>query len=96
MALAVLYEAVGLTQEQYDKIIELLQRGGKTADGRIYHVAGPVEGGMRVCDVWESQRAFETFIQEKLVPVIQELGATPPQIKPFPVHNMLSGPENHL
>ena len=93
MALAFLFEFPGVTQEQYDQVIEILQRGGKTAEGRLFHIAGPMEGGWRVVDVWESQEAVNTFFQEKLGPALQEAGiaAAPPQF--WPVHNMLSGPE---
>jgi len=86
-----------MAQEQYDKIIELLQRRNKTADGRTYHVAGPREGGgWRVVDVFESPGAFETFVQEKLGPIIQEVGAEPPQVMVWPVHNALTGVDHHL
>ncbi|GAC1344952.1 MAG: hypothetical protein NVSMB27_06560 [Ktedonobacteraceae bacterium] len=92
MAIGVLYESPSITQEQYDKIIELLQN--KTADGRIFHVAGPREGGgWRVVDVFESPAQFETFVQ-KLVPIVQEAGAEPPQVTVWPLHNMLNGPEH--
>jgi len=62
MAVTILYQIPGLTQDQYDQIIENLQSGGITAQGRIYHVAGPMEGGWQVIDVFESQEAFERFI----------------------------------
>ena len=96
MALTVLYEIPGLTQGQYDTIIKELQSGGVAAQGRIFHVAGPMEGGWRVVDVFESQEAFEQFIGEGLGPVMQKLGVTPPPLKFSPVHNMLRGPEHHL
>ena len=57
MALAFLLEFPGVTQEQYDKVLEKLQLGGKTYQGGIFHVAGPMEGGWRVVDVWESEEA---------------------------------------
>ena len=94
MALAFFQEVPGMTQEQYDQVIETLR--GKTAEGRIFHVAGPMEGGLRFFDVWESQEAINKFFQELLGPALQEAGiaAAPPQ--GWPVHNMLSGPEQHL
>ncbi len=97
MAISILYELPSMTQEQYDNIIELLQRRGLTADGRTFHVAGPREGGgWRVVDVFESPSAFETFVQEKLGAIIQEVGAAPPQITVGPVHNILTGVDHHL
>jgi hypothetical protein len=96
MALTVLYQIPGLTQDQYDKIIETLQSNDITAPGRIYHVAGPMDGGWQVVDVFESQEAFEQFVGGRLGPVMQKLGIAPPPIKLSPVHNMLRGPEHHL
>ena len=93
MAVAFLVDASGTTQERYDQVIETLQRAGITAQGRIFHVAGPMEGGgWRVVEVWESQEAVNKFFQE-LGPALQKAGipATQPQF--WPVHNMLSGPE---
>ena len=97
MALAFLFEIPGYTEVQQDQIIEHLQRGGKTAQGRIFHLDGPMEGGWRILDVWESQEALNTFFQEALGPTLQELGfvlAQPLQV--WSVHNMLIGPEHHL
>jgi len=97
MAVAFLVDASGTTQERYDQVIETLQRAGIKAQGRIFHVAGPMEGGgWRVVEVWESQEAVNTFFQEVLGPALQAAGiaATPPQF--WPVHDMFSGPEHHL
>ena len=96
MALTVLYQIPGLTEDQYDKIIETLQASSITAPGRIYHVAGPMEGGWQVVDVFESREAFEQFIGGSLGPVMQKLGIAPPPMTFSPVHNMLRGPEHHL
>jgi hypothetical protein len=99
MAVAFLVDASGTTQERYDQVIETLQRAGITAQGRIFHVAGPMEGGgWRVVEVWESQEAVNTFFQEQLMPALQAIdnsGITTLQ-QVWPVHNMLSGPEHHL
>lgn len=90
MAIGVLYESNSITQEQYEKIIRLLQ--DKTAAGRLFHVAGPREGGgWRVVDVFESKTAFEAFVQ-MLVPIVQEAGAEPPQITVWPLHTVFEGP----
>lgn len=96
MGITVLYEIPGLTQDQYDKIIEELQSGEINAPGRVFHVAGPLEGGWQVIDVFESQQAFEQFIGGGLGPVMQKLGIAPPPLKISPVHNLIRGPEHHL
>jgi hypothetical protein len=89
MAIGIVFEIPGGTQKQYDQVLQKLQLGGKPAPGGLYHVAGPMEGGWRVVDVWESQAAFETFFQTKLKKALQEAGVPPIQPKFFPVHNTL-------
>ena len=89
MAIGILIEIPGGTQKHYDKVMDKLQLGGKPAPGGIFHVAGPMEGGWRVVDVWESKEAFDHFFKTKLGKAIQEAGVPPFQPKVFPVHNTL-------
>ncbi len=90
MALTFILEFPGGTQQQYDQILDRLQLSGKPPPGQIFHVAGPIEGGWCVVDVWESQEAFDRFIQEKLGRALQEVGMSLPQRpKVVPVHNIL-------
>ena len=96
MAVTVLYQIPGLTQEKYNRIIEEFQAGGINTPGRVFHVAGPMEGGWQVVDVFESQQAFEQFIGGGLAPVMQKLEIAPPPLKISPVSNMIYGPEHHL
>jgi hypothetical protein len=89
MAIAIVFEIPGVTKEQYDAVINKLHLDGKTAPGGIFHVAGPMEGGWRVVDVWESEVAFHAFFKAKLQKALQEAGVPPLQPKIFPVHNTL-------
>jgi hypothetical protein len=89
MAVAMVLEWPGVSAEQYDAVIEDLDLGGKTYQGGIFHVAGPTDDGWRVVDVWESQAAFDTFLQQKLGMVLQKHGLQPPQVQTWPVHNTL-------
>jgi hypothetical protein len=89
MAQTYIMEFQGMTQQQYDQAMDRLQLGGKSPSGQIFHVAGPIEGGWCVIDVWESQAAFDRFIQEKLGRVLQEIGLPPLQPRIIPVHNIL-------
>ena len=96
MALAFVVEFPGGRQEQFGQVLEKLQLGGKSPPGQLFHVDGPIEGGWRVVDVWESQEAFDRFLQEKLGQALQEAGLATPQPQFWPVHNMFSGSEHHL
>src|SRR5204863_522149 len=49
-------------------------------EGLILHSAGPGEQGYYVYDIWESQEAFERFMEEKLGPALGEvMGGPPPE-----------------
>ncbi|MBO0778253.1 MAG: hypothetical protein J2P37_05425 [Ktedonobacteraceae bacterium] len=89
MAQTYIMEIPGMTQQQYDKVMDLLQVNGSSPQGQLFHVAGPIENGWCVVDVWESQEAFEHYFQEKLGQALQEAGSPSFQPKVVPVHNFL-------
>lgn len=90
MALTFMMEFPGLTQQQYNQILDRLQPDRRPFQGELLHVAGPMEGGWSVVEIWESQDAFDRFIQEKMVPVLQEAGVRPSQPKVVPVYNIMA------
>jgi hypothetical protein len=93
MAIAVMQDFPGGTQEQYDQIndqvLAQLDLGGHTPKGCLFHTAGPIEGGWRVLDVWESQDALNTFLGV-LGPIGQSAGIAQPQVTIWPLHNILT------
>jgi hypothetical protein len=44
--------------------------------GLIVHLAGPTDEGIRVIEVWDSDRDWESFQTERLAPVVAALAAT--------------------
>ncbi|HLY29597.1 MAG TPA: hypothetical protein VKQ36_01090 [Ktedonobacterales bacterium] len=99
MAVAFLIEIPGMTQEQGAAVIRELSAEmglaeGKSPAGQILHIEGPMEGGLRVVDVWESQEAFNAFVGARLMPLLQKLGvAVPPDFAPkavWPVSALLT------
>lgn len=93
MAVAVQLDFRGGTLEQYDQVIEKMgfQPGGPGGPGGLFHWVTKTEDGIRVTDVWESQEAFDTFANEKIGPITQEVGVpNAPEIQVFEVHNYLT------
>ena len=45
MAIAKLLEFAGVTSDQYDRVLERLELGGKLSSGGVYHIAGPTDDG---------------------------------------------------
>ena len=66
----------------YDAVNEQLNPAADIPPGLILHTAGFDEdaGVFRILDVWETREAGETFISERLMPIV-ELGAgsSPPR-----------------
>jgi hypothetical protein len=79
----------GGTQEQYDAVLQQLNLGGRMPPGGISHAAGPIEGGWRVVDVWETQEAFDIFLRERLEQAMQNAGLAPPEVEVWPVYSTL-------
>ena len=92
MAIALLMEFPGGTQDQYNRIMRELgmEKGSEELPrGLIFHVAGPTKDGWQVVDVWESRADFDRFVAEKLGPAIRASGVVPTTPVEFPVYNIM-------
>jgi hypothetical protein len=92
MAIALVMEFPGGTQDNYDKILQGLgmeEGSGDLPRGLIFHVAGPSKNGWQVIDVWESRADFDRFFDEKLGPAIRLSGVVPTTPKEIPVYNLV-------
>jgi hypothetical protein len=79
----------GVTEEQYDAVMERLRLDEDPPDGGMFHLAGPADGGIRVVDVWESQEKFGRFMNDRLAAVTQEVGLQgEPDVEFVPLHNV--------
>lgn len=53
-------------------------------------MAGPSpRGGWRVVEIWESEDAARRFDEERLEPVLREVGIQRPQPEIWHVHNLI-------
>jgi hypothetical protein len=93
VAVAVILDFPGATLEQYDQVIAKMgfRRGGAGGPGGLFHWVTQTADGIRVTDVWESKEAFDSFAQEKIGPITQEVGFEgPPDTTSLEVHNYLT------
>jgi len=82
-------EWTGVTQDQYNQVMRILDLDKNPPAGGIFHVAGFTAGTLRVVDVWESQQAFEKFQKDRLTAAVQKAGiAGQPKVQFYPVHNI--------
>ena len=51
------------------------------------HICAPIEAGLRVTEVWETEEGFHSFIEERLFPAAAALGIqAEPVITVKPLH----------
>lgn len=88
MAVAMLLEWEGMDEVSYRALVEAMDLGDDMFPGAVLHLAGPIEGGWRAVDVWESEEAFERFRVERLGSALTRAGVAPPRVDVWPVHNL--------
>jgi hypothetical protein len=84
-ATGVLFDLPGVTERQYESLLEALWLGDEVPEGVLVHLAGPHPAG-----VWESESAFERFARERLIPAAKSVGITPVKPRLFPVHDLIA------
>ena len=91
MALAMLAEIPDLTREQYERVVKKVNESGSPA-GALFHAGGPIEGGYRLVEVWESREAADAFYgSEHLREATATLTTQPKIIMTWPVYGADDG-----
>ena len=90
MAVELRAEIRGMTKAQYDQAIAQVGPKLRQAPGFISHAAGPMDGGYRVVEIWNSREECERFMQQTIMPMAQQVGL--PSFEPqfLPVDNILT------
>ncbi len=94
MAVCYVMEWSGVNEAQYQAVLDELRITrfeGPTADGGISHLAGPVDGGWLIVDIWESNEAFQRFLADHLGPASAKVGVPQPSVRTFPVYDYFTG-----
>ena len=95
MAVIMELEFAGLTTDQYDAIDSALDIGSNPPDAFIAHSARMDGDTLRILDIWESEQAFENFVDSRLGPTIGDtLGGeapAPPAPQYKQLHNAYHG-----
>ena len=91
MAFVRMFNNPNATQEQYDAARQQIGVSSENMpDGAILHVAGPApDGGWRVVEIWESEDAARRFDEERVEPVLQQVGIQRPAPEIWSVHNLV-------
>jgi hypothetical protein len=77
MAIAVVQdwveEETDRSTTNYDAVSERLQAQGAPPAGLLVHTAGFTGNGFRIFEVWESREDFQRFLNDTLMPIIQDI-----------------------
>jgi hypothetical protein len=73
----------------YDAILN--DMGVRTAPpkGAIYHIAARSPEGLFVADAWDTRPVFDRFAGEKILPLAQKHGFSPPDIEYSDIYNII-------
>lgn len=94
MAVLVIQE-LPATVEVYDEVNRRLGATDNPPEGLLIHTGGAHGEGVRVVDVWESEQAFNTFREQRLMPIVAEvvgaegLSAGPPSVEISELHDVI-------
>ncbi len=87
MAVAYLHELPGYTHLHAQQLaFRLEEQGNMPPAGELSHAEGPMDGGWWTFDVWESEQSAQEFNDQRLAPIMAEMGMTRPSPKTLDVH----------
>ncbi len=85
MAVLQIHELSDMTREQYEQAMRDLNLYGPPPGSQL-HASGPMEGGWRIVEVWESEEAANAFYGSALFQQVARKNGIPvPKIKSYPV-----------
>jgi hypothetical protein len=86
MAVRMLMQWPGVTREQYEDVRGLVRWDTDTPTGAKLHVGGFDEAGAHITDIWESEEDFNRFVNDRLMPGVQQVGiAGQPNVRFVPL-----------
>src|SRR6185369_2901268 len=81
----------GVTREQYDAVRKIVNFEGNVPKGGMFHVAAFTDDGLHVADVWERAEDFQAFVDQRLMPGVQQAGIKgEPKVQILPAHNVFT------
>ena len=90
MAVLVIAELPGVTAEQDDATVKMMDLEGDPPVGNRMRMSGPTDSGWRVMSLWESREAFDAFVRDRLAPGLKRLDRTVPEFQYLPVERVLT------
>ena len=81
----------GIDADKYEEIRKLAKWDSDPPKGFLFHVASFAGGNAHMVDIWESAEDFQNFVQERIMPAVQQLGiGGQPDVQIYPTHAILN------
>jgi hypothetical protein len=90
MAIVMTAEVPGITAQQGRGMLDQVQQQLRQSKGFISHASGPMQGGYRVIEVWQSREDEERFFDAVVVPMLKAAGAPVPEQQFFDAPNLVT------
>jgi hypothetical protein len=88
MAVVQIHELPGMTREQYEEAAHMLNLAGPPPGSHL-HASGPMEGGWRIVEVWDSEEAANAFYgSETFQQMARTTGMAPSKVTSYPVERV--------
>lgn len=88
MPIVQVHELAGMTKEMYEQAVRQVNPGGPPPGSHL-HASGPMEGGWRIIEVWESADAATAFYtSEPFQQMARSLGIQPNVVASYPVETV--------
>lgn len=91
MAVLMISEVSGQTQQGYDGMLEVVGEALRRAPGFLMHMAHPVETGWRILEVWETREDAARFFAAHIAPNLPD--GIRPKLSFQPLHDVLRSQE---
>jgi hypothetical protein len=87
MAIVQIHELAGMTQDVYEQSMRDLDLPGPPP-GSLLHASGPMEGGWRIVEVWESEAANAFYGSAPFQQMAQRIGIQPNIVASYAVETV--------
>ena len=89
MAVAMYMHWPGMASDQYDAVMARLGLDANPPAGGVLHMATATDEGVEVYEIWQTEQAFTGYMEQRLLPVVSELGISgEPDVRLVPLHNL--------
>ena len=92
MAVTLFMQVPGISLERYDRAIAGLGLDASPPIGELLHIAAEApDGGVEVCEIWQTRASAVSFLENRLVPALRGEGVKGDiEYRLEPLHNLFA------